>query len=199
MPPRLAIISQNTLEANGLKYLLLDIIPMADVTDFTSVELFLEENEITPFFHYFVTAQLLFTNVDFFMQHVRQTFVLTSRNYNDPILLNFHTINTNLDQHSLIKSLLQLHQKGHANNSHNNIKEDDSSSHKELPISDREAEVLALVARGFINKEIADKLCISLPTVVTHRKNICDKLNIRSVSALTIFAVMNGIVSVDDI
>ena len=59
--------------------------------------------------------------------------------------------------------------------------------------------MLALVAKGYINKEIADKLCISLPTVISHRKNICDKLHIRSVSALTIYAVTHGIVSVDEI
>lgn len=196
MPPRLAIISNNTLEAAGLKNILEDIIPMADVAEFSSVETFMEENDITPFFHFFVSAQLLLQNVNFFMKYARQTFVLSSRNVNDVILKQFHIINTSLDQHALIKNLLQLHKKGHANHQHPGGM---SKDNLKLPISEREAEVLALVARGFINKEIAEKLCISLPTVVTHRKNICDKLNIRSVSALTIYAVMNGIVSVDDI
>jgi DNA-binding CsgD family transcriptional regulator len=69
----------------------------------------------------------------------------------------------------------------------------------EIEISKREAEVLALVVRGFINKEIADQLCISLPTVISHRKNICEKLHMHSVSALTIYAVTHGIVSIDEI
>ena len=60
-------------------------------------------------------------------------------------------------------------------------------------------EVLALVARGFLNKEIADQLCISLPTVISHRKNICEKLHLRSVSSLTIYAVTHGIVRIEDI
>ncbi len=196
MPPRLAIISTNTLEAAGLKNILLDIIPMADVSEFSSVESFMEENEITPFFHFFVSAQLLLKHVDFFLNFSKRTFVLSSRNVNDLILKQFHVINTSLNQHALIKNLLQLHKMGHGDNKHPGFLNENTV---ELPISEREAEVLALVARGFINKEIADKLCISLPTVVTHRKNICDKLNIRSVSALTIYAVMNGIVSVDDI
>ena len=59
--------------------------------------------------------------------------------------------------------------------------------------------MLSLVVRGFINKEIADQLCISLPTVITHRKNIYDKLHMRSVSSLTIYAVTHGLVSAEDI
>ena len=52
---------------------------------------------------------------------------------------------------------------------------------------------------SIINKEIADKLNIGLPTVITHRKNIMDKLNIKSVSAMTIYAVMNGYVDINKI
>ena len=63
----------------------------------------------------------------------------------------------------------------------------------------REIEVLSLVARGFINKEIADKLHISLTTVITHRKNITEKLGIKTVSGLTIYAVMRGYVEADSI
>lgn len=66
-------------------------------------------------------------------------------------------------------------------------------------LSAREIEVLSLVAKGLINKEIADRLNISLTTVITHRKNIVEKLGIRSVSALTIHAVMNGYVDLDQI
>jgi large subunit ribosomal protein L9 len=49
------------------------------------------------------------------------------------------------------------------------------------------------------NKEIADKLCVSLPTVITHRKNITDKLGIKSVSALTVYALTHGLTKVEDI
>lgn len=196
MPPRIAIVSQNILEATGLKSILEDIIPMADVSIFHSVDVLKDENEITPFVHYFVSAQMLMIDVDFFLQHKRQTILLVARSVTDAILQQFLSINTNVEQHELIKTILQLHSHGHADNRHPGLEEDDS---RQLPISNREIEVLALVARGFINKEIADRLCISLPTVITHRKNICEKLNIRSVSALTIYAVMHGIVSIDEI
>lgn len=66
-------------------------------------------------------------------------------------------------------------------------------------LSNREIEVLALVVQGYINKEIADKLNIGLSTVITHRKNITDKLGMKSVSALTIYAVMHGYVDINQI
>lgn len=66
-------------------------------------------------------------------------------------------------------------------------------------LSDREIEVMSLIVQGYINKEIADKLNIGLATVITHRKNIMDKLGIKSVSALTIYAVMHGYVDINKI
>ena len=66
-------------------------------------------------------------------------------------------------------------------------------------LTDRELEVLALVVQGLINKEIADRLNISLTTVITHRKNIMDKLGMKSVSALTIYAIMHGYVGINKI
>ena len=62
-------------------------------------------------------------------------------------------------------------------------------------LSQREMEVLQLVACGFINKEIADKLYISLHTVISHRKNITRKLQIKTVAGLTIYALLNGLIS----
>ena len=62
-------------------------------------------------------------------------------------------------------------------------------------LSQRETEVLRLVASGCINKEIADKLNTSINTVLTHRKNITSKLGIKSVSGLSFYAMMNGIIA----
>lgn len=61
-------------------------------------------------------------------------------------------------------------------------------------LSQREIEVLRLVASGMINKQIADTLNISINTVLTHRKNITAKLGIKSVSGLSFYAMMNGII-----
>jgi len=66
-------------------------------------------------------------------------------------------------------------------------------------ISDREIEVLKLLASGLANKEIADQLNISINTVITHRKNISQKTGIKSISGLTIYAVMQKLVSLEDL
>ena len=61
-------------------------------------------------------------------------------------------------------------------------------------LSDRERDVLILVAKGLTNKEIASKLNISPHTVISHRKNIVHKTGIRSVAGLTVYAVLNKLI-----
>lgn len=61
-------------------------------------------------------------------------------------------------------------------------------------LSGREKEVLKEIASGMTNKEIADKLSISVNTVITHRKNISTKLGIKTVSGLSLYALMNGVI-----
>ena len=66
-------------------------------------------------------------------------------------------------------------------------------------LSSRETDVLQLIVKGITNKEIADKLCLSFHTITTYRKNISAKLNIHSTAALTIFAILHGIVNPEEI
>lgn len=63
-------------------------------------------------------------------------------------------------------------------------------------LSKREVEILVLVAQGLMNKEIADRLNISLNTVITHRKNIMKKTGIKSVAGLTSYALMHNYISI---
>ena len=63
----------------------------------------------------------------------------------------------------------------------------------------REIDVLKLLATGNANKEIADKLNISVHTVITHRKNISQKTGIKTISGLTIYAVTQKLISIDTI
>ena len=68
-----------------------------------------------------------------------------------------------------------------------------------IGVTDREIEVLSLIVQGFINKEIADHLCISVNTVTTHRRNIARKLSIHSSAGITIYAIVNKLVTLDEV
>lgn len=66
-------------------------------------------------------------------------------------------------------------------------------------LSDREKDVIVGVVQGMANKEIADHLCISVNTVITHRRNIARKLQIHSPAGLTIYAILNGLVDISSV
>lgn len=66
-------------------------------------------------------------------------------------------------------------------------------------LTPRERDIVIGVVKGMTNKEIADKLFISINTVTTHRRNIVKKLDIHSASGLTVYAIMNKLVSLEEI
>ena len=70
-----------------------------------------------------------------------------------------------------------------------------SSSCEGLNISEREMEIIKLVAEGYSNKEVADKLFLSTHTVTTHRKNIMNKLGVNNTAGLVLFAVRENLIS----
>ena len=68
-----------------------------------------------------------------------------------------------------------------------------------VDLSNRETDVLVALVKGMTNKEISDKLFISIHTVITHRKNIIRKTGIKSVSGLTVYALLNNLVDETEI
>lgn len=66
-------------------------------------------------------------------------------------------------------------------------------------LSNREKEIVVCVAKGLSNKEIADSLCLSVNTVTTHRRNIARKLQIHSPAGITIYAIVNKLVTLNDV
>jgi regulator of cell morphogenesis and NO signaling len=66
-------------------------------------------------------------------------------------------------------------------------------------LSDREKDVIVALVQGMANKEIADHLCISVNTVITHRRNIARKLQIHSPAGLTIYAIVNGLIDISSV
>ena len=194
--PEIAIVEANTLTSLGLKTILERMIPMAVIRTFHS---FGELTEDTPdmYAHYFISAQIYVEHNAFFLPRKRKTIVLAGDSHQFQ-LSGVPILNIYQAEEQLVKDILKLHQHAHH----------DGYPVKDMPptppttgheLSAREIEVLVLITKGLINKEIADKLNIGLTTVITHRKNITEKLGIKSVSGLTIYAVMNGYVEADRI
>ena len=201
-PPEIAIIDSNTLSCLGLQNLLEEITPMAVIRVFSSFEGLVDD---TPdmYAHYFVSSQIYFEHTAFFLPRKPKTIVLANGD-NQPQLAGIPTLNIYQDEKSLIRSILQLHRFGHReghphDHPHPAASPSTSARYADPVLSSREIEVLVLIIKGLINKEIADKLHISLTTVISHRKNITEKLGIKSVAGLTIYAVMHGYVEADRI
>ncbi|WP_419510480.1 response regulator transcription factor [Alistipes sp.] len=70
---------------------------------------------------------------------------------------------------------------------------------RQEPLSVREREIVVCIVKGMTNKQIADTLCISTHTVITHRRNIVAKLQIHSPAGLTIYAIVNKLVDLSEI
>ena len=70
---------------------------------------------------------------------------------------------------------------------------------EDADLSKREIDVLIAVAKGLMNKEIADQMNISIHTVISHRKNITRKTGIKSVSGLTVYALLNNLIDENEV
>ena len=139
---------------------------------------------------------ILIENRAFFSENRKKTIVLTLSLDSISQLSEFNSLCINVPEHELVRSLLFLEQ--HAHHHGRNLPPMPRVLQQKI-LTDREIEVMSLIVKGYINKEIADKLNIALATVITHRKNIMDKLGFKSVSALTIYAVMHGYVDINNI
>ena len=185
----IAIILPDTLQYVGLQNLLVNYFPPVEISHYPTFEASLSSN--TDTFDYYITNATLFVlNADFFLPRRNKTIVLVNSldgEKNNSYPSNYISIHS--PQETIIEQFNQFFVKENGYTS--------TDSNKELSL--REIEVLQLIVKGITNKEIADKLYISLNTVQTHRKNITTKLGIKTVSGLTFYAIMNGIISGEDI
>ena len=193
--PLIAIIDANTLAVLGLKQILQNVMPIMTVDTFGSFAE-LEANDADSYVHYFVSMDIVLSNRTFFMERRRKTIVLTLSLSETSQLADFHSLCINQPESQLIRQLLMLQQ--HAHGDGRNLPPMPHVLQQKI-LTDREIEVMSLIVQGYINKEIANRLNIGLATVVTHRRNIMDKLGMKSVSALTIYAVMHGYVDINKI
>ena len=119
------------------------------------------------------------------------------------ILKDIYSIEEDLKKHTAIEDKLLLpaisslvhknsSEKGGTNNP-------ESEAEHASSLSEREKDIVAEVAKGLTNKEIADKLNLSIHTVTTHRKNISRKTVINSISGITVYAIINKLVDLNDL
>lgn len=194
---KIAIIHPDTLAAIGLKHILQEVMPIVRVDTFRSVREIISA-ELDAYIHYFASASAIAADMHFFTERRRKTIVLNSSpEVSSSPFAGFHCLNTSVPEKQIVYSLLALEQTAHANG--RNLPPDITLYADEKHLSSREIEVMTLIVKGLINKEIADRLNISLTTAITHRRNIMDKLNLKSVSALTIYAVTHGYIDIGDI
>ena len=198
--PKFAIVVRNTLEGLGLSSIIDKMVPGVEVYIFNRLE-DLQESQDAPYIHYFISSQILLEKADFFLSsnRIHRTIILTHGENLAYLPRQVYQLNVSLPEGELVKEVLKMAAKGHQHitDPQKMCPEDKAKSSMELTA--REKEVLSLVVKGYINKEIADCLHVSLTTVISHRKNLVDKLNIRSVSGLTIYAVTHGLVNIEDI
>lgn len=192
---QMVIIMENSLSAMALRSILVDITPTSvEVVSYGSLAEYLANKGEAQAAHYFVSASTIFHNSDYFRAVMRRTIVFVEGEASTFVQSGFRTVDITSSEQNIVRSLLQIHQAGHPHGNHPATK-----SERPQLLSARECDVLALVVKGHINKEIADKLNISLATVVFHRNNISEKLQTRSIGRQTIYAVLNNIVSLTDI
>jgi DNA-binding NarL/FixJ family response regulator len=107
--------------------------------------------------------------------------------YIEPSVLKlFHGTLDIRESHSVINEKM--------NDIYASVNMDDQQDENNYELSKRETDVLILIAKGLMNKEIADKLNISIHTVISHRKNITRKTSIKSVAGLAMYAFMNNLI-----
>ena len=130
-----------------------------------------------------------------------------SGNYNQnlayAVIFSITALEKELHIHNrLLKKVLRPKLKeldsGHIEHLNHTFSDEHKLQEENKQLTNREIEVLKLIVQGRLNKEIADKLNISLNTVLSHRKNIIAKTGIKTVSGLTFYSISNGYVSPGD-
>lgn len=174
------VLCDNTLQGLGLKYLLDKFfdIPVTIVHDAGDVD----AGAIARDMLIVATPRCVASAIDFFMPRRAQTLLLAS----EPVRgSDFSVVYASSDESSMIEALRCMVDR---------LRCVGVTETPAVGLTQREIDVLRLVALGYINKEIADELSISINTVLSHRKNIIAKLGIRSASGWSFYAMMNGLI-----
>jgi DNA-binding CsgD family transcriptional regulator len=195
MDPCFAIIDRNTLSYMALKHVLQDMFNNVEVFAYNSVDDFIRDSN-RHFVHFFVSSDILFCNADEFETLNHQTSVLSTGSAPNIEKAGYRMLDISLPEEQILEQLKHLHNTGRYESRSTAYKEARDILHR---LSQREKDVLKLIVKGKLNKEVADELNISLATAIFHRNNICDKLQTRSVGKLTVMAVLSGLADINEI
>ncbi len=185
---QIAIILSDTLQSIGLQSLLTEYFSPVAVSYFPTFKALSDRNN-DSFDYYMTDAELFIVNSEFFLPRRNKTIVLLQHAQTGETTNSGYYLHTHASQDTMIEQLESFF----------SIENTTVVAETAKELSAREIDVLQLIVSGSTNKEVADKLNISLNTVLTHRKNITSKLGIKTVSGLTFYALMNGLIAGDDI
>ena len=195
MDPCFAIIDRNTLSYVALRHVLQDMFNHVDVFAYNSIEEFIRDSN-RHFVHFFVSSDILFCNAEEFDTLKSQTTILYTGSAGNIEKNGYRILDVSLSEEKIVEQLMHLQSTGKYENQISPTKSADDVVQR---LSQREKDVLRLIVKGRLNKEIAGELGISMPTAIFHRNNICDKLQTRSVGKLTVMAVLSGLVDINEI
>ena len=164
--PAIAVLTPNILVGAGLRSILEKVIPHASIELFRDFQEFAEA-EPERFIHYFVAAQTFAAHNAYFRARQHKTILLTAGQSH----AGMHCIDVQTDEEEFVRALVQMQHS--VRRPEHTLPAPPPTGQ---PLSDREAEVLAL----------------GLTTVISHRRNIMEKLGIRSVAGLVVYALAAG-------
>lgn len=194
MTPCIAIIDRNTLSGIALREILWETFGNVEIHLYTSMDRFIADSN-RHFIHFFVNSDILFRYIDEFVMLKNQTTVLHEGAGSRFVKEGFNVLDISLNEGELKNRLLKMQLVSRYEEQTGSR----TSTGTGTELSPREQEVLVLMVKGLINKEIAERLDISMPTVIFHRNNICTKLQTRSIGKMTIYAVLSGLIDINDI
>ena len=191
MTPCIAIIDRNTLSGIALRSLLWETFGNVEIHLYNTMERFVADSN-RHFIHFFVSEDILFEEADEFETLKSQTTVISCGGNTSIEKAGYRVLDCTAPEQELASRLMSIHE---------NWRRDASIKPGNITdiLSAREKEVLVHIVKGLINKEIAETMGISMPTVIFHRNNLCSKLETRSIGKLTVYAVLGGLIELNEI